>query len=139
MGTATSSIPTRLSVRTPYTLTLPQRLTRNRQLSHEPRNPHHTRNHVSRVRLVLAPALLRKGCPWLPCLHAQGRSDPQVRPQHLPPVLPREEHRHWLHQAPIIYFCTFTKGRQVGRGHDGDLTHRTNMKKSSDGVRVGGI
>ena len=46
-----------------------------------------------------------------PRLHPPRWSDPQVRPQHLPSVLPREELRHWLRQgtSSVPYFYNVCK------------------------------
>lgn len=37
--------------------------------------------------------------PRQPCVRQQQGHHPQVRPQHLPPVLPRVRQEHWLHQG----------------------------------------
>merc|ERR1712093_173967 len=57
--------------------------------------------HDSLRSVVLSPEEVRQGLEGLPHLPAPGWSDPQVRPQHLPPVLPRALGRHRLHQEPL--------------------------------------
>lgn len=39
--------------------------------------------------------------PLQPCLQLPPWPDSQVRPGHLPPLLPRVRRRHWFHQVPI--------------------------------------
>lgn len=109
------------------------RLQTTRRQSHC--SPLTSTHHVSRLRLVLAPPKLWQGRPWLPCLHPQvsrarrlnsnamltfmqGRSHPQVWPEHLPSVLPRKGHRHWLPQG--TQFVTDMRRQTHGRRSGAD-------------------
>lgn len=51
--------------------------------------PWSTRHHAFRDRVEPAPQGVRQGLPPLPRVLQPGRPDPQVRHEHLPPVLPR--------------------------------------------------
>jgi hypothetical protein len=65
-----------------------------------------------------------------PRLHPLGRSDPQVRPQHLPSVLPREGCRHWLRQG------THDPPTDIYTTHPETSTSLTRKPPHSTGKRI---
>lgn len=47
----------------------------------------------------LSPQEVRQGRTPLPRVLQPARLNPQVRTQHVPPVLPRIRERHWIHEG----------------------------------------
>ncbi|CAO1599425.1 hypothetical protein XANCAGTX0491_003152 [Xanthoria calcicola] len=71
--------------------------------SSDTKQNHYSRNHVTRISLVLAPTHLRQGGSRVSRLHPQSRSHSQIRSQYLPSVFQGEEPGYRVHQASMRF------------------------------------
>ena len=82
----------------------------------------------------VAAAGLWQGLPPLPRLLQPGRPDPQVRPEHLPPVLPRVCKGHRLCQVPVNQHAA-SAGQQRAGPPTHSLPPSPHAEHPSAGVR----